>query len=119
MNADTTTVRGRAGETRALDYLRRQGLTLVCRNYRCRTGEIDLVLRDGAELVFVEVRSRAGAGAGRFGTPADSVDARKRRRVAAAAQRYLLGLDREPPCRFDVVAVTGGDVEWIRDAFSL
>ena len=96
-------------------YLRRQGLRLVARNYRCRRGEIDLVMRDGGELVFVEVRYRASS---RFGGAAGSVDVFKQRRLIAAAGHYL-GANPSPlPCRFDVVAISGADrIDWIKNAF--
>lgn len=98
----------------------RRGLTLLARNYRCRRGEIDLVMRDADTLVFVEVRRRSSRA---FGGALDSVDARKRARLVAAAEHFLMtrriGDDR--PCRFDVVAIDGRPphtaIEWLRDAF--
>ena len=92
----------------------------VSRNYRCRRGEIDLVMRDADTLVFVEVRRRRSRV---FGGGLDSVDARKRARIVAAAEHYLMvnriGDDR--PCRFDVVAIDGpprsAKIEWVRGAF--
>jgi len=113
----TTTQRGALAESRALDYLRRQGLAPVARNYRCKGGEIDLVMRaaDGT-LVFVEVRQRSGRG---FGGAAGSVTPAKQRRVLRAAMHYLATLDREPPCRFDVVALEAGRLEWLPDAFGM
>ena len=92
----------------------------VSRNYRCRLGEIDLVMRDTDTLVFVEVRRRRSRA---FGGGLDSVDARKRARIVAAAEHYLMvnriGDDR--PCRFDVVAIDGpprsATIEWVRGAF--
>lgn len=93
---------------------------LVTRNYRCRRGEIDLVMRDTDTLVFVEVRRRTNR---TFGGGLESIDARKRARLVAAADHYLttkrIGV--EPPCRFDVVAIDGPypriRIEWVRDAF--
>ena len=93
---------------------------LVTRNYRCRRGEIDLVMRDAETLVFVEVRRRSSRA---FGGALDSVDARKRARLVAAAEHFLMtkriGDDR--PCRFDVVAIDGpfsrAAIEWVSDAF--
>jgi len=109
---------GREAEARAEAWLAARGLVRVARNVRCRGGEIDLVMRDGAHWVFVEVRARADA---RFGGAAASVGARKQRRVAIAAQVFLLarfGQRPWPPCRFDVVAFEGGEPHWIRDAFA-
>jgi len=117
----TTKARGEEGEDRALAHLLRAGLTLVTRNYRVaagprsRGGEIDLIVRErDGTLVFVEVRQRA-AGA-RVGAAA-SVSATKRRRLVFAAQHYLNRLPALPPCRFDVVAIDGERLEWLRAAF--
>jgi putative endonuclease len=119
---DTTTVLGRGAEDRALALLESHGLTLLARNHRCRGGEIDLVMRDGATLVLVEVRSRSSTA---YGGAAASVGARKQRRCIAAA-RHLLRTRPElarMPARFDVVAIDSGaepgstTLNWIRDAF--
>ncbi len=92
-----------------------------CRNYRvargprARGGEIDLILRErDGTVVFVEVRSRAGLA---FGGALASVTARKQQRLVLAARHYLAGLARLPPCRFDVVAIDGEAVQWVRGAF--
>jgi putative endonuclease len=113
--------RGEAAEARALAHLQQHGLRLVERNYRvargpfARGGEIDLVLRDrDGTLVFVEVRSRRSRAQG---GAAASVGAAKRQRLLLAARHYLLRLRDLPPCRFDVVAIDGDRVEWIRAAF--
>ena len=108
--------RGAAAEATALAWLERKGLKLVERNWRCRAGELDLVLRDGAALVFVEVRLRGSAA---FGGAAASIDAKKRARLVAAAQLYL-ARGRSQSCRFDVVTMSsasGEDLQWIRNAF--
>lgn len=74
-------------------------------------------MREGNILVFVEVRFRASP---RFGTPAETVDIHKQRRLAAAAAHYLRYHPTRLPCRFDVVAVSGADrIDWIRNAFSV
>jgi putative endonuclease len=109
---------GQHGERRAERYLARHGLRTVSRNWHCRHGEIDLVMRDGDTLVFVEVRLRAPRG---FADGAASVDARKQRRLIQAAALYLADHDRwqDSPCRFDVVSIEGDtdEIRWIRDAF--
>lgn len=110
---------GRWAEGQALEYLQRQGLRLVRRNFRCRLGEIDLVMRHGATLVFVEVRYRAPS---RFGNGAESVTPAKQRRLLAAARVYLAATaPTRAPCRFDVVSVSKRHYEpefhWVRDAF--
>ncbi|MGV3492796.1 MAG: YraN family protein [Ramlibacter sp.] len=114
----TTKVEGDAAEARALAYLRGRGLRLVARNYRTPGrggGEIDLVMREAdGTLVFVEVRKRAGAG---FGGAAASVGHAKQRRIVFAARHFLLRLAAPPPCRFDVISMEGGGIQWMRAAF--
>ena len=96
-------------------------MTLGRRNYRvargprARAGEVDLILRDReGTLVFVEVRTRAGDG---FGGAAGSVTLVKQRRIVLAAQHFLMGFGSPPRCRFDVVAIEGERVEWLKAAF--
>jgi putative endonuclease len=113
----TGTVIGGEKEQLACRYLESQGLRLVARNHRCRHGEIDLVMRDADTLVFVEVRYRRSQ---RFGSAAESVDAHKQRRLAAAAGHYLQGHPCPLPCRFDVLAIGAADgIDWIRNAFGV
>ncbi len=116
--APTTKQAGDAGEALALAHLAGAGLRLVQRNYRTPGrggGEIDLILREpDGTLVFAEVRQRAS---GRFGGAAASVGAAKRRRIVFAARHYLMRLPEPPPCRFDVVAIEGGNVHWLKAAF--
>jgi putative endonuclease len=107
---------GRAWEDMALAYLERRGLVLVEANFRCKLGEIDLILRDGATLVFVEVRQRA---AGAPVSAAASIGPAKIRRIIRAAQVYLQRFGRLPPCRIDVVAIDGDDIEWITNAIEV
>ena len=104
---------GRLGEDRALAHLSAAGLVLVERNFLCKAGEIDLIMRHGAHLVFVEVRRRAG---GRYGGAAASVTPAKQRRLIHAAQFYLLRYRSAPPCRFDLVAIDGEKLSWIQNA---
>lgn len=114
---------GTEAEDTALRFLISQGLKLIARNYRCRGGEIDLVMLDGKTLVLVEVRLRTSE---RFGGAAASVDRRKQRRIILAARHLLTTRNdlRRYRARFDVIAVSGGrrfpvDIEWIKDAFVL
>ena len=118
--AQQAKARGAAAERLAGAWLRRQGLRALDANYRCRAGEIDLVMRDRNTLVFVEVRYR---GSDAFGSGAESVNRAKQRRIIKAASRYL---QQHPQwthrvCRFDVVSLSGNegnpDIEWIRHAF--
>ena len=114
--------RGVAGERAAEAALTAAGLTILARRFRCRRGEIDLVAWDGPVLVFVEVKRRAGDA---YGTPAESVHAGKRERLARAAAVWLSRTrPPHPPCRFDVVEVRdapGGGLatHHLRDAFRL
>jgi len=106
---------GHAAESRAEAFLKAHGLTLVARNWRCRFGEIDLIMQDGATLVFVEVRLRSRSD---FGGAAASVTTAKQRKLLTAARQYLSTLKMLPPCRFDVVALSGNaPPEWIKNAF--
>lgn len=106
---------GARAEALAAEYLERQGLTLLERNFRTRRGEIDLVMREGGVLVFVEVRLRTNAA---YGGAAASITSRKQARLVAAAQVYLARLGREPPCRFDAVlldALAPDRISWERN----
>jgi putative endonuclease len=107
---------GKLAETLAADYLQARGLRLLERNYRCRLGEIDLILADGPVLVFVEVRLRRNPG---YGGAAASITAAKRQRILRAARHYLSGKP-EPACRFDVLlldSLAQDRIEWIKNAF--
>lgn len=107
---------GREAEDAALAWLQRRGLTLVARNWRWRGGEIDLILREGEWLVFVEVRCRRPNA---FADGAASIDRRKQRRLRQGAALFL-ARHGDCPARFDVVALTpnrdGYRIEWIRNA---
>ncbi len=106
-------VLGQAGEDAALQYLTQQGLVLVERNFRCRRGEIDLIMQHHDELVFIEVRKRAYR---YYGGAAASVTPAKRARLISAAKIYLQRYKTMPACRFDVVAIDGGAISWLRNA---
>ena len=112
--------RGAAVEDAARRHLVAAGLRELAANANYRGGELDLVMRDGACVVFVEVRYRRHAG---FGGGAASVDAGKRRRLLHAAQAFLAAhpVLRDAPCRFDVVDASGDPaaptLRWLRDAF--
>jgi len=110
---------GRAAEEFAARHLESHGCRILAERYRCRLGEIDLIVRDGKVVAFVEVKARRREG---FGEPVDAVDRRKQRKIVATARDYLR--QRGPPgcaCRFDVVSVRVRDgrahATWLRDAF--
>jgi len=108
---------GVRAEELCADLLRRAGLRVLARNWRCRHGEIDLVAEEGRTLVFAEVRYRRDA---RYGGAAESVTAAKRARLVAAARLYLTRCP-EMDCRFDVMlldALEASRVQWIRNAFT-
>jgi len=112
---------GDDAESLALGYLQRQGLVLVQRDYRVAGGphvrgaEVDPILRErDGTLVFVEVRSRAGAS---HGGAAASFGGTTQRPIVRAAQHYLLRLPVLPPCRFDMVALDGAQIQWVKAAF--
>lgn len=117
----STKARGDEAEGRALAWLQARGLVLVQRNYRVargprsRGGEIDLVMRErDGTLVFVEVRARAGLS---HGGAAASVGPAKQRSLLLAAQHFLQRYANPPPCRFDVLAVDGDQLDWLPAAF--
>jgi putative endonuclease len=109
--------RGAQAEQLAAQFLLRHGLKLLQQNYRCRYGEIDLILHDGITLVFAEVRLRSR---NNFGGAAASINAAKQAKLVRTAQHYLATLAQIPPCRFDAIllkTVDGSDIEWIKNAF--
>lgn len=113
---------GDAAEARALAHVSSLGMRLIRRNYRVaggprrRGGEIDLICRDAdGTLVFVEVRQRAN---GSHGGAAASIGIAKQQRIVFAAQHFLRTLPQLPACRFDVVAIDGDAIEWLKAAFS-
>lgn len=103
-------------EAMAAAFLEDRGLTIVARNYRCRMGEIDLVARDGAVTVFVEVRKRASSA---YGGAAASITAAKKLKLTRTARHYMSRLSTLPQCRFDAVLIEGEPprIEWVRNAF--
>jgi len=114
---------GSAFEQRALEYLQRQRMRFIARNFVCRGGEIDLVMRDDTgndqpnegALVLVEVRARRSR---QFAAAAASIGGRKQQQLIHAAQQYLMTWRGPlPPCRFDVIAFDAGRIIWLRDAF--
>jgi putative endonuclease len=102
-------------ERAAAEVLAREGYEIVARNYACKAGELDIVARDGDALVFVEVRSRSDDD---HGHAVEMIDRRKQRRVVRVA-RYYLAVERPAfeRCRFDVVAITAGEIVLLKDAF--
>ncbi|MEW8624344.1 MAG: YraN family protein [Candidatus Thiodiazotropha sp.] len=107
---------GEAAEQQAVDYLSRRGLKLVTRNFRCKVGEIDLIMREKRTLVFIEVRYRQTDD---YGSALESITPSKQRKLLAAANFYLQKYRVDQPCRFDVVAINGSGnsrTTWLKDA---
>ncbi|MDD2760049.1 MAG: YraN family protein [Methylomonas sp.] len=107
---------GDRAEQQALNYLQAQGLTHVCSNFRCKVGELDLIMKDGEALVVIEVRFRKSE---QFGGALASIDRQKQARIIAATQHYVI-INRLSHCaiRFDVVAISGDSrINWIKNAF--
>ncbi len=104
---------GQSGEDDALKHLQLHGLILQERNFLCKGGEIDLVMNERDTLVFVEVRKRAQS---HYGGAAASVTTGKQRRLIVAAQVYLKRYKMPPACRFDVVAIDGNELTWLKNA---
>jgi putative endonuclease len=115
---------GRYGEQVAVSHLEAAGLTVVARNWRCRQGELDIIARDGSDLVFVEVKTRSSRA---FGSPAEAVDRAKSARIRQLALRWIMAQRElgEPEywtnLRFDVISVlrgrSGVEIAHVRGAF--
>ncbi|MCW8470437.1 YraN family protein [Fluoribacter gormanii] len=110
--------KGRIAEQKALAYLKKQGLEFITQNYNCRLGEIDLIMRDKEQLVFIEVRSRVST---QFGGGIASITYTKKQKILKAATYYLLEHQQydQLALRFDVVSIDGtsASINWIKDAF--
>lgn len=110
-------MKGSDAEKIAIAFLQRQQLVLLAQNYRCRFGEIDLIMRDHDTLVFIEVRMRSNDA---FGGAAASITPAKQAKLLRNARHYLSAINSEPPCRFDALLLSGNDghkIEWIKNAF--
>lgn len=111
---------GMLAEESACDFLEKEGLTLLQKNYRTPFGEIDIIMQDKDSLVFIEVRYRKSSN---FGTPAETIGQHKQRKIRTSAAHFLQQHQKLSnfPCRFDIVARTGdpvdGTIDWIQNAF--
>jgi putative endonuclease len=117
----TTLEVGEQKELQAENYLTMRGLIPVARNYRCKLGEIDLIMADGEYLVFVEVRFRRSAA---FGYASETINYRKQTKLLRTAQRYLQqhNITDNQPCRFDTLCIQGlgsqQAFDWVKNAFA-
>ena len=107
---------GAAYEKTAGEYLQTKGYEILQYNFRCRMGEIDIIAKDKGYVVFIEVKYRRNS---RCVRPAEAVTPKKQRTISKVASYYLLthGCGMDTPCRFDVAAVSGDEVELIKNAF--
>ncbi len=117
----TTAAIGKTAEATAVRFLQKRGLKLLTQNYRCRFGEIDIIMSDKKDtVIFIEVRCRADGAAV---NAAESITPQKIRKIQTTAQHYLMTLKEIPACRFDVIAMTHNphsddyNIEWLKDAF--
>ncbi len=103
-------------ENLVAEYLKTQGYEILEKNYRCRIGEIDLIAKEGETLVFVEVKYRRND---KMGDPKEAVDQKKQKKISMTASYYLMREcgRMDIPCRFDVAAVLGEQIEVVKNAF--
>ena len=108
---------GTAAEQLAAEYLENRGMKITERNFRCRSGEVDLIGHDGGYLVFVEVKYRSGSGKG---AAPEAVGIAKQRQICRVADYYRMKhrVPGSTPVRYDVVAIDGGEITWFRNAFA-
>ncbi|GGP68840.1 YraN family protein [Shewanella saliphila] len=106
--------RGQLAEQRARTYLEQQGLTFIAANVRYPFGEIDLIMRQQNEWVFVEVKYRAS---NQFGGALNALTQKQITRIRLAADHYLQRQKLNPPCRFDVIAMNNDEINWLQGCF--
>ncbi len=109
-----TTQKGKIAEQQAQNYLQQQGYELLTTNYRQGRGEIDLIMRKPNLVIFVEVKSRKNAD---FGNPEIAVTPQKQNLIQQTAEAYLLANNLHCPIRFDIIAITGNEIEHFEDVF--
>jgi len=115
-NTESKTDKGTKAEDLAVKYLKKQGFKIVCRNWRARTAEIDIIAEDGPTLVFVEVKARSS---GQFGLPEEAVTPAKQKKMKQAAMDFIIRRKKDAPMRFDVISMRPEGIEHIRDAFEI
>lgn len=97
---------GSDGEKKGAAFLKKRGYRILCRNFRTRSGEIDIIAEKDREIVFIEVKTRSSA---RFGYPEEAVDARKVARLVKASGHYMMQYGHDMPCRFEILSILSGD----------
>lgn len=103
------------GERKAVKYLKKKGYKIVCRNYKCPFGEVDVIAEQGDTLVFAEVKTRSSDA---FGLPNEAVDRERKSRYVRSAKYYFAGKSIERTVRFDVIEILNGKINHIENAFS-
>lgn len=103
------------GEGRAARYLRKKGYEIICRNYRCPFGEVDIIARLGDVTAFIEVKTRSGE---LFGRPNEAVRADRMKRYINCAKYYFSGRETDCVVRFDVIEISRGEINHIENAFT-
>lgn len=111
---ERTAVKGQAAENAARQYLEQRGLKFVERNVRYRFGEIDIIMRDGKDWVFIEVKYRTHT---QYGGAVNALSLAQTQRLRKAASHYIQLNRIDAICRFDVIAADPSGIQWIRDAF--
>ena len=108
---------GRAGEIKAIDFLKKKGFKILKTNYKTHCGEIDVIAEDAKTIVFIEVKTRSND---EYGHPAEAVTPKKIEKYARVAQEYLIREKKtDSICRFDVIEIENGQINHILDAFSV
>lgn len=109
---------GDLAEQKACEYLQAHGLKLIIKNYRCVYGEVDLIMRDDQDIVFIEVRSRTNTG---YGSAIESINKNKQKKIMGTSIRFLQQRNwlNKVNSRFDVIGIHHDSIEWIKDAFTV
>ena len=106
---------GQVGEKKAVTYLKKQKFKILCRNYKTKLGEIDIIAKDNDYVVFIEVKTRSSI---TYGAPSEAVNKAKQHKYILVANQYLMQNKlTESPCRFDVIEIENGKINHIIDAF--
>lgn len=107
-------IKPNSGENAAVKYLKRHRIKIICRNYSCKYGEVDIVAQDKDVIAFIEVKQRKNAD---FGRPMEFVTRAKQERVKKAAKSYVKKYELDGVFRFDVIEVLGKEINYIKNAF--
>lgn len=108
---------GRVGENKAVEFLEKQGYTVIERNYKTKLGEIDIIVKKDDTIVFVEVKTRSND---LYGSPSEAVGYEKQRKYVKVASEYLLKQKtKDQSCRFDVIEIINDEINHIIDAFCM